>query len=91
MSSGDEAAKTLAELDLHGLTVDEALPQVDQYLYDAYIAEVLSVRLVHGKGTGALRQAVREQLRAHSLVKSFRPGGPGEGGEGVTIVQMADW
>ncbi len=91
MSSGNEEAVTLPQLDLHGLTVDEALPQVDQYLYEAYNTEIPWVRLIHGKGTGTLRQAVREQLRTHTLVKSFRPGLPGEGGEGVTIVQLVDW
>ena len=78
------------ELDLHRLTVDEALPLVDQYLYKAYVSEVASVRLVHGKGTGTLRQAIREELKTHPLVKSFRQGEPWEGGEGVTIVQLVD-
>ena len=91
MFSSNGETNALPELDLHGLTVDEALPRVDQYLYEAYNAEMPAVRLIHGKGAGTLRQAVREQLRTHTLVKSFRPGLPSEGGEGVTIVQLVDW
>jgi DNA mismatch repair protein MutS2 len=78
------------EVRLRHLTVDEALLKLDQYLDDAFMAGLYQVRVVHGKGTGTLRQAVREQLAKHSLVKSYRPGGYGEGGAGVTIVQLAD-
>ena len=78
------------EVSLRHLTVDEALLKLDQYLNDAFMAGLYQVRVVHGKGTGTLRQAVREQLAKHSLVKSYRPGGYGEGGAGVTIVQLAD-
>ena len=78
------------EVSLRHLTVDEALLKLDQYLDDAFMAGLYQVRVVHGKGTGTLRQAVREQLAKHSLVKSYRPGGYGEGGAGVTIVQLAD-
>jgi len=77
------------ELHLRQLTVDEALLKLDQYLNDTFMAGLYQVRIIHGKGTGTLRQAVREQLTNHPLVKSYRPGGYGEGGAGVTIVELA--
>lgn len=78
------------EVDLHRLTVEEALPKLDKYLYDAFMAGFYQVRVVHGKGTGTLRQAVRRQLAQHPLVQSYRPGGYGEGGaDGVTIVELS--
>ena len=76
------------ELRLRHLTVDEALFRLDQYLSDAFMAGLPSVRIVHGKGTGTLRQAVHEVLAKHPLVKSFRPGDYGEGDYGVTIVEL---
>ena len=76
------------ELDLRGMRVDDMLPVLDKYLDDAYLAGVPSVRIIHGKGTGALRRAVREQLRNHPLVATFRPGDTTEGGDGVTVVQL---
>ena len=79
------------ELHLRRLIVDEALLQLDQYLNDAFLSNMHPVRIVHGKGTGVLRQAVREYLDKHPLVKSFRPGGYGEGGEGVTIVELVNY
>ncbi|MFC2000001.1 Smr/MutS family protein [Chloroflexota bacterium] len=78
------------ELDLHRLTVDEALPKIDQFLYEAYINQRPSVRIVHGKGTGALRNAVRAWLPRHHLVKSFRWAEQEEGGGGVTIVDLVE-
>ena len=77
------------EVHLRRLTVDEALLKLDQYLNDAFMAGLHQVTVVHGKGTGTLRQAVREQLAKHPLVKAYRPGGYGEGGAGVTIVELA--
>jgi len=77
------------EVRLRQLTVDEALLKLDQYLHDAFMAGLYQVRVVHGKGTGTLRQAVREKLAEHPLVQSYRPGEYGEGGEGVTIVELA--
>jgi len=76
------------EVHLRRLTVDEAWLKLDQYLHDAFMAGHYQIRVVHGKGTGTLRQAVREELAKHSLVKSYRPGGYGEGGAGVTVVEL---
>ena len=79
------------EVDLHRLTIEEAIPRLDKYLYDAFQAGFYEVAVIHGKGTGTLKQAVRRELSKHPLVKSFRPGGRGEGGaDGVTIVLLSD-
>ena len=78
------------ELHLRQLTIDEALPKLDKYLNDAFMAGLYQVRIVHGKGTGSLRQAVRKKLDSHPLVSSYRPAGYGEGGAGVTIVELAE-
>ncbi len=77
------------ELNLHALTVDEALLKLDEFLNDAFVSGLYQVRIVHGKGTGTLRQAVRRRLTGHTLVDSYRPGGYGEGGIGVTVVELA--
>lgn len=82
-------SKTLSispELNLLGKTVDEALSVLDKYLDDAYLAHMPSVRIVHGKGTGALRNAVHSHLKRLKYVKEFRLGEFGEGDAGVTIV-----
>ncbi len=76
------------ELDLRGLTVDDMLLELDRYLDQAYLAGLPFVRIIHGKGTGALRQAVREELRGHPLVGEFRSGENSEGGEGVTVAKL---
>jgi DNA mismatch repair protein MutS2 len=76
------------EVHLRRLTVDEALLKLDKYLHDAFVAGLYQVRVVHGKGTGTLRRIVREQLARHPLVKSYRPGNYGEGGAGVTMVEL---
>jgi DNA mismatch repair protein MutS2 len=78
------------ELLLRRLSVEEALDRLDQYLYDSFMAGLTSVRIIHGKGTGKLRQAVHESLARHPLVRSYRIGGYGEGGYGVTIVQLTN-
>jgi len=78
------------ELHLRRLTVDEALAKLDQYLNDAFLEGLTWVRIVHGKGTGTLRIAVRRELRKHPLVKSYRPGRSGEGGAGVTVAELAE-
>ncbi len=77
------------EVRLRQLTVDEALPKLDKYLNDAFMAGLYQVRVIHGKGTGTIRQAARAYLAQHPLVKSYRAGGYGEGGDGVTIVELA--
>jgi DNA mismatch repair protein MutS2 len=76
------------ELDLRGLIVDDMLVELDRYLDTAYLAALPFVRIIHGKGTGALRQAVRDELRSHPLVGSFRTGDANEGGEGVTVAKL---
>jgi len=77
-----------AELMLLGKTTDEARDLVEQYLDDAFMAGLPSVRLVHGKGTGALRKAVRTLLSSHPLVETFRDGEPSEGGAGATVAAL---
>jgi len=76
------------EINLLGKTVDEALASLDKYLDDAYLAHLSSVRIVHGKGTGALRQAVHQHLKRIKYVKTFRLGEYGEGDAGVTIAEF---
>jgi DNA mismatch repair protein MutS2 len=76
------------ELNLLGLTTDEALNELDKYLDDARMSHLSSVRIVHGKGTGALRKAVHNYLRKQKWIKSYRLGDFGEGDAGVTIVQL---
>lgn len=78
------------EINLLGKTVDEALAELDKYLDDAYLAHLPSVRIVHGKGTGALRSAVQNYLRKNKTVKSYRQGEFGEGDAGVTIAEFKD-
>ena len=73
------------EINLLGKTVDEAISELDKYLDDAYLAHLPSVRIVHGKGTGALRSAVQSHLKRVKYVKSFQLGEYGEGDSGVTI------
>lgn len=70
--------------------MDEALFRLDRYLNDAFLAGLPTVRVIHGKGTGTLRQAVREELKSHPLVESFRRAGLEEGGDGATIVELAN-
>ena len=76
------------EINLLGRTVDEAIAELDKYLDDAYIAHLKSVRVVHGKGTGALRKGIHDYLRRQKHVASFRLGEFGEGDAGVTIVEF---
>ena len=78
------------EINLLGKTVDEALAELDKYLDDAYLAHLSTVRVVHGKGTGALRSAVQSHLKRVKYVKSYRLGEYGEGDAGVTIVTFKD-
>ena len=73
---------------LIGRTTDEARDLVEKYLDDAFMSGLASVRLVHGKGTGALRKSVRGLLESHPLVESFRDGEPFEGGAGATVAAL---
>ncbi len=82
-----ERARTVASsLDLRGAKVGEALEALDRYLDDASLAGLDQATIIHGMGTGALRDAVREHAGAHPLVRSWRAGGRGEGGDGATVV-----
>jgi DNA mismatch repair protein MutS2 len=76
------------ELDLRGQVVEDALPRVDDYLDAAYMAGLPFVRIIHGKGTGVLRRAIRDVLRGHPLVSSSQKGSAKEGGDGVTVVKL---
>ncbi len=77
-----------AEIDLHGLTVDEAIPKLDDFLYEAFQSGQLRIWVVHGKGSGILRQEVRRYLSKHSLVRAQRPADPQHGGIGATQVEL---
>ena len=83
-----KAQNVSPEINLLGLTVDEAIPIVDKYLDDCYIAKLSPVRIVHGKGTGALRNGIHHYLKSNKIVDSFRLGTFGEGEMGVTIVNL---
>ena len=83
-----KSAAVSTEINLIGMTVDEAIAHLDKYLDDAYLAHVPSVRIVHGKGTGALRTAVHQYLKRYKHIKSFRLGTFGEGDAGVTIAEF---
>lgn len=78
-----------AELDLRGQVADEALHNLDQYLDQAFMAGLPWVRIIHGKGSGTLRQAVRQALSEHPMIDSYRAGNRHEGGEGVTVGKLA--
>ena len=82
------AAGAPAQVDLRGMTVDEALAALDLYLDNAMMARLETVTIIHGKGTGAVRKAVREHLKRSRYVKSFRPGRYGEGEDGVTVAEL---
>jgi DNA mismatch repair protein MutS2 len=75
--------------DMRGWRANEVADKLDRYLNDAYLAGLPYVRLIHGKGTGALRQIVRDTLAAHPLVASHGGGGP-DGGEGVTVARLVE-
>lgn len=83
-----KSASVSTEINLIGKTVDEAIALLDKYLDDAYLAHLPSVRIVHGKGTGALRSAVQSHLKRQSYIKSFHLGEFGEGDAGVTIAKF---
>jgi MutS2 family protein len=86
--SMSKTATLSTEINLLGKTVDEAIAELDKYLDDAYLSHAPSVRIVHGKGTGALRQALQKHLKRVSYVKTFHLGEYGEGDAGVTIAEF---
>lgn len=83
-----KSSSVSTEINLIGMTVDEALAHLDKYLDDAYLAHMPSVRIVHGKGTGKLREAVQRHLKKCKYVKTYRMGEFGEGDAGVTIAEF---
>jgi DNA mismatch repair protein MutS2 len=85
---GEETSRISSELRLIGRTTDEARDLLEKYLDDAFLAGLPSVRVIHGKGTGALRRAVEELLASHPLIVSHRPGEPHEGGAGATVAEL---
>jgi len=86
----EQETEVQAELILIGHTVEEGLAAVDDYLDRALRAAREEVRIVHGHGTGRLREAVRAHLRGHPAVADFRPGNPGEGGNGATVATLRE-
>ena len=84
-----QAPIALDQIEVRGQTLDEAMPKVEKFLDDGFRAGMPRLRVVHGKGTGKMRQAVRDLLAKHPLVKGFDFAAPAEGGEGVTVVEMA--
>jgi len=83
-----KSATVSTEISLIGMRADEAIAKLDKYLDDAYIAHLPSVRIVHGKGTGALRNAVHQHLKRLPYVKSYKLAEFGEGDAGVTIADF---
>lgn len=79
---------TRSELDLRGTNLEEALIETDRFLDEAFLSNMGQVYLIHGKGTGILRTGIQEHLRRHKLVKSYRLGNYGEGGNGVTVAEL---
>ena len=86
--SVDRSRSVAASLDLRGARVDEALDALDRYLDEASVAGLHKVLIIHGQGTGALRDAVRRQAGSNALVTSVRAGQRGEGGDGATIIEL---
>jgi DNA mismatch repair protein MutS2 len=84
----ERARSVASSLDLRGARVDDALEALSRYLDDAGLAGLDKALVIHGMGTGAVRDAVRSAAAAHPLVKSIRPGQRGEGGDGATIVEF---
>ena len=87
-NTGDADSSSLTEIDLRGERVDAGLQRLEGYLDDAYLENLPWVRIIHGKGTGAMRDAVRAALKGHPLVSKYRPGELGEGDDGVTVANL---
>ena len=86
----DHRRQAFDEIDLHGMTIEEAVPLVDAFLHKAYRARVRRVWVVHGKGTGTLRRAVRDYLTRHPLVAMCSTADGYRGGQGCTQVELND-
>jgi DNA mismatch repair protein MutS2 len=84
----DRARSVASSLDLRGARVDEALEALDRYLQDAALAGLGQVLVIHGLGTGALRDAVRSAATSHPLVGAVRSGDRGQGGDGATVISL---
>jgi DNA mismatch repair protein MutS2 len=84
----EDSVSVPPELNLIGQRVEPALEEMESYIDRALLAARKEIRIVHGHGSGRLRQAVRERLRAHRGVDSMRPGAPNEGGDGATVVLL---
>jgi DNA mismatch repair protein MutS2 len=84
----EKARHISPEIDLRGKYAEEALEELDKYLDDAALAGIEKVRIIHGKGTGALRRAIRSHLQNHHFVSEFRDGAIAEGGFGVTVITL---
>ena len=91
MSAGarSDAPAPRIEVDMRGWRADDVPPELDRYLHDAYMSNMPFVRIIHGKGTGALRQVVRDELSTNPLVSSFHTAPQQEGGDGVTVVELS--
>ena len=76
------------ELDIRGMASDEAIMELDSYIDNAIVSGLETIRIIHGKGTGVLRQSVQAHLRTHKAIKSYRLGTFGEGENGVTIAEL---
>jgi DNA mismatch repair protein MutS2 len=76
------------ELDLRGQNLEESIMEVDRFLDESFLSNLGQVYIIHGKGTGVLRTGISDYLRRHKHVKSYRLGNYGEGGTGVTVVEL---
>jgi DNA mismatch repair protein MutS2 len=84
------ASDVSMSFDMRGWRASEVADKLDRYLNDAYLASLRQVRLIHGKGTGALRQVVRDVLQGHPLVASFTSAAGRDGGDGVTVANLVE-
>jgi len=88
VSRGAAKSQAKAEVDLRGQTLDEALLEVDRFIDRALLANLQTITVIHGKGTGVLRKGITDYLKQHPMVKEYRAGSLGEGDTGVTIITL---